>query len=62
MLNPKEKLGYSNSIPARDYAIYSGGPQLIREIEKEMHNESLHGIGGKLPRLPVSSRVGREMR
>jgi hypothetical protein len=27
-----------------------------------MHNESLHGIDGKLPRLPVSSRVGREMR
>ena len=22
-----------------------------------MHNESLHGIGGKLPRLPVSSGV-----
>jgi len=24
-----------------------------------MHNESLHGIGGKLPRLPMSSDVRR---
>jgi hypothetical protein len=42
MLNPKEKLGYSNSIPARDYAIYSDGPQVIKEIEKKMHNNSIH--------------------
>jgi hypothetical protein len=25
-----------------------------------MHNESLHGIGGKLPRLPMSSDVRQE--